>query len=80
MNLSNETGKVLEVIKEYGQIRSSEIIKILNISLKTVYKHLAKLLDEDLIVKVGSTPTVYYSIKKESENSSFIFDKNDIII
>lgn len=80
MNLSNETSNVLDIIKEHNQIRSSEIVKILNISLKTVYKHLAKLLDEDLIVKVGSTPTVYYSIKKENENNRFVFDKNDIII
>lgn len=80
MNLSNETSKVLDIIKEHNQIRSSEIVKILNISLKTVYKHLAKLLDEDLIVKAGSTPTVYYSIKRENENNSFVFDKNDIII
>lgn len=80
MNLSNETNKVLGIIKEHNQIRSSEIVKILNISLKTVYKHLSKLLDEDLIVKVGSTPTVYYSIKKENVNNSFVFDKIDIII
>jgi len=80
MNLSNETNKVLDIIKKHNQIRSSEIVKMLNISLKTVYKHLAKLLDEDLIVKVGSTPIVYYSVKTEHKNDSFELDKNDIII
>lgn len=80
MNLSNETNNVLDAIKKHGHIRSSEIVKILNISLKTVYKHLVKLLDEDLVVKTGSTPMVYYSIKTESKNSLMIFDKDDSLI
>ena len=61
-NLSQETNNVLEAIRQYGPIRSSELAKKLDISAKTVYKHLAVLLDEQLITKTGETPKVYYAI------------------
>ncbi len=64
--MSDETKKILEVIKKYGSVRASELVKMLNVSTKTVYKHLNKLLDEELIEKRGTTPKVFYSLKKES--------------
>lgn len=80
MNISNETQNVYELIEQYGPIRSVEIIKRLNISTKTVYKHLLKLQDEDLIEKTGSTPMVFYSVKTNSDKEVFSFSENDGII
>lgn len=61
-NISQEANNLLEAIRLYGPIRSSELAKKLSISVKTVYKHLAVLLDEQLITKTGETPRVYYAI------------------
>lgn len=62
-NISQETNNLLATICQYGPIRPSELAKKLGISVKTVYKHLAILLDEQLITKTGETPKVYYAIK-----------------
>ncbi|MDO8240553.1 MAG: helix-turn-helix domain-containing protein [Candidatus Moranbacteria bacterium] len=62
-NISQEAKNLLKAIELYGPIRSSELAKKLNISIKTVYKHLAALADEQLITKTGMTPQVYYAIK-----------------
>lgn len=52
INISKEAQQVLETIKKYSPIRSSELVKILNVSTKTIYKHLSILLDEELIKKM----------------------------
>jgi sugar-specific transcriptional regulator TrmB len=79
-NLSKETTQVLGVIKQYGPVRSTEIVKILKISTKTVYKHLSKLLDEHLIKKTGTTPRVFYVIRADQEDNFIVFDKDDQLI
>ena len=80
MNISNEALNVYELIKQYGPIRSTEIVKKLNISSKTVYKHLLKLQDEDLIEKTGSTPMVFYAVKSSNNREVFLASKEDGII
>ncbi|MCK5319925.1 hypothetical protein KAJ61_00880 [Candidatus Parcubacteria bacterium] len=79
-NISKEAEKVLEIIKSYGPVRSTEIVKILNVSTKTAYKHLSKLLDEQLIKKTGITPKVFYSVNKTIDLDLILPDKNDNII
>lgn len=80
MSISNETQNVYKIIKQYGPIRSTEIVKKLNISTKTVYKHLLKLRDEDLIEKTGSTPMVFYAVKSNNSKQVFLPSKDDEII
>ena len=81
INISNEAKKVLEIIKQYGPIRSTEIIKMLGISSKNSHKHLAKLLDERLVRKTGSVPKVFYAINTELESGSVApLDENDQLI
>jgi len=78
MNISNEAKKILEIIVQYGPIRTVEIINKLNVSSKTVHKHLSNLLDEDLIVKTGSTPMVFYAVKTDAGSVDiFPQDKDD---
>lgn len=77
IKISNEAQKVLEIIKRHGPVRPTEIVKTLNISIKTAYKHLAKLLDENLIEKTGTTPMVFYAEKNEIEKNLIKPDKDD---
>lgn len=78
--MTKEIQQVLETIKRYGPIRSTEIVKILNVSSKTVYKHLSKLLDEQLIKKIGTTPRVFYVVRADSEDDFMAPDKNDQLV
>jgi sugar-specific transcriptional regulator TrmB len=80
MNISKEAQSVYKVIKQYGPIRSTEIVKKLNISTKTVYKHLSKLQNEELIEKTGSTPMVFYAIKSTTSKNTSLSGKDDYII
>lgn len=75
-NLSSEAKTVLATIKKYGNIRAVELIKILDVSSKTVHKHLSKLLDEDLIDKIGKTPNVFYNIKEIHSKSNLVNNFN----
>lgn len=79
-NISNETKEVLKVIKLYGPIRPTELKKILHINTKNTYKHLTRLLDEQLIKKVGTTPRVFYTINIDQENNLVIISKDDQLI
>ncbi|MDD3711098.1 MAG: hypothetical protein PHP37_00625 [Patescibacteria group bacterium] len=79
-NLSKETIKILEIIEKFGPIRSSEIVKISKISIKNIYKHLTRLLDEDLIKKNGNTPKVYYSIKLNKDKNLVVKSIKDYFI
>ena len=63
--ISKEAKSALEAIKKYGPIRSSELAKMLGVSIQTTYKHLRALLDEELIRKAGTTPKVFYFVYVE---------------
>jgi len=82
--MSKESKEVLRKIEKYGPIRAVELVKMLNVSTKTVYKHLTKLLDEELIEKTGTTPRVFYMVKEkgienEQENDDIFNIENQII-
>jgi len=79
-NLTLETKAILDIIKKFGPLRPSEIVKISKISIKNVYKHLSRLLDEDLVKKTGATPRVFYSIKIEENEEMEIKNLNDYLI
>ena len=79
-NISKESNEVFNLIKKFGPIRSTEIVKNLNLSTKNVYKHLSKLLDEDLVKKTGSTPVVFYSVKAVSKNEVVGYDIDNEVI
>jgi DNA-binding Lrp family transcriptional regulator len=73
-NLSKEAESLLDVIKQYGPIRSTELAKKLDVSAKTIHKHLLKLIDEQLINKIGTTPRVFYVFNEKNENDPIILD------
>ncbi len=79
-NISKEANNVLEAIKKYGPVRSSELVKILHVSAKTIHKHLRFLVAEELITKTGNTPRVFYSVASKPENGAIVLDEMDRII
>ncbi|MFA6252276.1 MAG: hypothetical protein WCX74_02660 [Candidatus Paceibacterota bacterium] len=79
-NISKEATEVLESIRKYGPVRSAQLFGILNISMKTLYKHLSILLDNQLIKKIGTTPKVFYVINDTQEIDQEIIRENDYFI
>jgi hypothetical protein len=79
-NISDETKEVLKVIKLYGPIRPTELKKKLHINTKNTYKHLTRLLDEQLIKREGTTPRVFYSINIENKEDVIVYNKNNQFI
>ena len=79
-NISKETEEVLKTIKQYGPMRSSEIVKMLNVSAKTIYKHLLILQDEQMIRKNGKIPRIFYVYNETNSEGVIISDESDQII
>ena len=79
-NISKETRAVLNTIKQYGSMRSTELVKMLKVSAKTAHKHLSKLLDEQLIKKTGTTPRVFYVASENSDNDRVAFNEGNQFI
>ena len=78
--VSSQSNKVLEEIKEKGPIRSSELIKNLNVSDKTIYKHLSNLKDAGIIIKEGNTPEIYYTLSDKKASNIEPITLNDLLI
>ena len=79
-NISKEANEVLESIRKYGPVRSVQLVGILNISMKTLYKHLSVLLDNQFIKKIGTTPRVFYVINDIQEVDQGIVSESDYFI
>lgn len=79
-NISKEAKSVFDTIKRYGPIRSTELVKMLNVSAKTVHKHLLKLLDEQMIKKTGTIPRVFYAVNIDYESNLALFDEDDEVL
>lgn len=65
--LTNQTLAVYNEIDKFGPIRPFELASKIGISIKNTYKHLGRLLDEQMIKKTGHTPRVYYKINADEE-------------
>lgn len=79
-NISKEAKSVFEAIKSHGPIRSSELAKMLNVSVQTIHKHLRALMDEEMIKKAGTTPKVFYMAIAKEESTPMILDEDDYFI
>ena len=80
MQLSNETDNILKIITEFGPLRAGIIKKISKLSTKTVYKHLSKLLDENLIVKTKYKNIAYYKTQSILLRIGSSLSKNEKVI
>ncbi len=74
---SKQQKQILETIRLYGPVRSSELVKMLKISTKTAYKHLSALLVGQKIKKTGTTPKVFYMVNESLEDEAVVLNKVD---
>ncbi len=70
--------KILAFIKAQKRVSPKEIIEHLGFSPQAVYKQLSRLIEQDVINKVGKPPKVFYALveKKEDEKEYNIIPKN----
>lgn len=62
--------KIVDYIKQKGQVTGLEIADFLGISRQGLFRHLPKLLASGKIIKIGKPPKVFYSINKETKTAS----------
>jgi len=68
--------KIIEYIKEKGQVSGSELSRHLGITDRAVRKQLNALLEKGVLSKVGKAPKVYYLLSVEKvSNSSYSLPK-----
>ncbi len=65
----NKTAKkIIEYIARKGQVRAHELVDYLEISRQAIFKHyLTKMVDEQILVKTGRPPQVYYSLAPQEK-------------
>jgi hypothetical protein len=76
--MSNNAKKIIEYIKNKGQVTANELVDYLGISRQALFKHhLSKMIDENVLVKVGRPPKVYYSMATVKKLQIEQFNIND---
>ena len=75
----NTSQKIIQYVQEHGQATGSELVDYLAITDRAVRKQLKTLLDNDVVVKTGKPPKVYYSIRSEANNTEARKDRLESI-
>ena len=61
--------KIIDLLKEKGQIAPSELVDLLELSDRAIRKQLKKLYEEGVLAKKGKPPRVFYYLKEASDIS-----------
>ncbi len=64
LKLSKSTLKVLELIKENANYTIDDMMSQLNLSRKTIKRALKNLIEQDLIIRIGSRKSGHWEIKE----------------
>ena len=64
--------RIIAYIRQNKQARVYDLVKAFNISNVAVHKQLRKLIDNDLLGKVGRPPKVYYYLTGEKKSSALV--------
>lgn len=74
---NNKNKKIIEYIKKRGQATANELVEYLGISRQALFKHyLSKMVENNILTKVGKPPKVFYSLKTEKKEIKVNLDKN----
>lgn len=65
---TDTTNKILEYIKEKGQVKPKDIIDYIGFGAPAVFRQLKKLQKEEKITKIGTPPKVYYSLLNKKDD------------
>jgi len=72
----NTVEKLIGYITRHQNVTAKEMGEFLGITKQALFKHLAKLMENGEIVKIGKPPKVFYSINKEKKEVIISFDPN----
>jgi len=72
---TNTSNKIVDYIREKGQVSAHELVGFLSISPQVVFKQLRKLIDQNQLNKLGNPPKVFY-ILPSTQNISKDIDIN----
>ena len=88
--LKNTKNRILRVLEHKENITITELVDIFKLSRQAIHAQLKKLLEQELIIKKGSSPKVFYSINKKgfandieiniSNDDKKIIDDNFLLI
>jgi len=68
MNPNSDTvEKIIELVKQGKQVPAKDIVNHIGISKQAVFRHLSKLVKQDVLEKIGKPPKVFYVIKKQEK-------------
>lgn len=70
--------QIIDIIQKIGQARPKDLIDRLGFSPVAIHKHLKNLINQGLIVKVGSPPHVFYKIRQISAQTSELESQLDL--
>lgn len=65
IRLSNEEIQLLDFVKQFGQISTSDVLEILQLSERTAQRRLKTLIGKGLLVKHGQGKNIFYKLKKD---------------
>lgn len=60
---------ILEYIKVYEEVSPKELTLYTGLSQRSVFKHLARLIAEGMVMRIGTPPVVFYRIKNPNWNT-----------
>lgn len=63
--ITNTRDRIIEYIQYHGQARVYDLLRTLEISNVAIHKQLKKLLNENVIVRVGKPPLVFYTFPSQ---------------
>lgn len=66
---------IVNYIRQKKQVAVSELVDYLNINRSAVYKHIVKLQNAGIIIKIGRPPKVFYLLGKKGKEIDVIIDK-----
>lgn len=70
--ITDTAERILEYIRQKGQVSPIELVNYLGFSKQAVFKQLSKLTKEDQIYKIGKSPVVYYLLKTNTLKKDII--------
>ena len=66
MQKNTSKNRILNYLKNKDNVSIGEFVEVFGLSRQAIHLQLKKLLENDLIIKKGSSPKVFYSLNKDS--------------
>lgn len=70
MPKTNTKEKLLNYLKEHGEVTPHQLVLYLKISPQSLYRHLKTLIQKGTIKKLGTSPRVFYSINDSNDTTT----------